>query len=205
MAIVVIIIIKTKNRYHRLYKRSNNVLIYSKFSHYRKLVKTTLINDKNNWLNSIDKELKLFPQHFWKYVQSFRKDVNNHVVLKKDNKTISETADIVEIFASHFRNQNNSQLPYRISDEIDSGVSINPYKIHTQEVFKTIESLKPSRTAGSDGIPNFIIKGCSEIFSPILAHIFNLSLRDSKFPTIWKSIVVVPVPKKCNKNNVTNY
>ncbi|PSN37133.1 hypothetical protein C0J52_26637, partial [Blattella germanica] len=139
---------------------------------YRKLVKTTLINDKNNWLNSIDNELKLFPQHFWKYVQSFRTDVNNHIV----NKTISETADIVEIFASHFRNQNNSQLPYRISDEIDSGVSINPYKIDTQEVFKTIKSLKPSITAGSDGIPNFIIKGCSEIFSPILAHIFNLSL-----------------------------
>jgi hypothetical protein len=36
--------------------------------------------------------------------------------------------------------------------------------------------LKPSKSVGVDDIPGFIIKGCTNIFVPVLKHIFNISL-----------------------------
>jgi hypothetical protein len=51
----------------------------------------------------------------------------------------------------------------------------------------------------------FVIKGCSEIFVPVLKHIFDLGLYQQYFPTIWKQVVIVPVFKKGNTASVSNY
>jgi hypothetical protein len=53
-------------------------------------------------------------------------------------------------------------------------------------------------------IPNFIIKG-SEIFTPLLHYIFNLSLLTGSFPRLWKQAAVMPIFKKGNSALVTNY
>jgi hypothetical protein len=41
-----------------------------------------------------------------------------------------------------------------------------------------------------------IIKGCSDVFVPVLKHIFNLSLSQQYFPTLWKEAAIIPVLKK---------
>jgi hypothetical protein len=56
-----------------------------------------------------------------------------------------------------------------------------------------------------DGIPYFIIKGCSDIFAPLLTYIFNLSLTNATFPSLWKQTAVVPVFEKGNISIVSNY
>jgi hypothetical protein len=50
-----------------------------------------------------------------------------------------------------------------------------------------------------DEVPNFIIQGCSQIFTPLLLHIFNLSLLTIKLPSLWKQVAVVPIFKKRNR------
>jgi hypothetical protein len=42
--------------------------------------------------------------------------------------------------------------------------------------FKAIKRLGPSKSVGVDDTPSFIINGCTDIFVPVLKHIFNLSL-----------------------------
>jgi hypothetical protein len=66
------------------------------------------------------------------------------------------------------------------------------------DICKALRSLRPSKSAGLDDIPSFVINGCSEIFAPVLKHIFNLSLTQHYFPTVWKQAAVVPVFKKGN-------
>jgi hypothetical protein len=39
-------------------------------------------------------------------------------------------------------------------------------------------------SVGVYDIPGFIIKGCTDIFVPVLKHIFNLSLSHQYFPTL---------------------
>jgi hypothetical protein len=64
---------------------------------------------------------------------------------------------------------------------------------------------QPVKVCGLDKISSFIIKGCSEIFAPILSHIFNINLLQGKFSTLWKQATVVPGFKKGNSALVTNY
>jgi hypothetical protein len=49
------------------------------------------------------------------------------------------------------------------------------------------------------------IKGCSDIFVPVLKHIFNLSLSRQYFPTLWGQAAIVPVFKKGNSASLCNY
>jgi hypothetical protein len=50
-----------------------------------------------------------------------------------------------------------------------------------------------------------VIKGCSEIFTPLLTYIFYLSLTSFTFPSLWKQTVVIPEFKKGNSTTVSNY
>jgi hypothetical protein len=75
-----------------------------------------------------------------------------------------------------------------------------PY-IYDSDVKCAISHLRSTKSVGPDEIPNFIIKGCSDIFIPLLRHIFNLSLSTGKFPSLWKQAAVVPIFKKGNRVN----
>jgi hypothetical protein len=62
------------------------------------------------------------------------------------------------------------------------------------DVNRAINGLLSVKFVGPDEIPNFIIKGCAEIFRPTapLRHIFNLSLLIGNSPSLWKQAVVMP-------------
>jgi hypothetical protein len=53
--------------------------------------------------------------------------------------------------------------------------------------------------------PDLFIKGCSDVFVPVLKHIFNLSLSQQYFPTLWKQAAIIPVLKKGKSTSVSNY
>jgi hypothetical protein len=73
------------------------------------------------------------------------------------------------------------------------------------DVRKAIRRLKPSKSVGLDGIPGFIIKGCTDTFVPLLKYIFNLSLFQQLFPSSWKKAAIVPIFKKGNSSLIANY
>jgi hypothetical protein len=64
--------------------------------------------------------------------------------------------------------------------------------------------LRPSKSVGLDGVPSFVIKGCSELFVPVIKFMFNLSLSQHKSPTLWKQAAVVPVFNKGSCASVSN-
>jgi hypothetical protein len=68
-----------------------------------------------------------------------------------------------------------------------------------------IKLLRPSESVGVDNIPGFVIKSCTDIFVPVLKHIFNLSLSQQFLPTLWKQVAIVPVFRKGNSASVSNY
>jgi hypothetical protein len=60
-----------------------------------------------------------------------------------------------------------------------------PY-ISDSDFKRAISCLRSTKCVGPDEIPNFIIKDCSNIFIPLLRHIFSLSLLTGKFPSLSK-------------------
>ena len=68
-----------------------------------------------------------------------------------------------------------------------------------------LSSLSPSKATWPDGIPAYLLKRCSEVIAPSLTVLFELSLQQGVFPSEWKSANVVPIPKKGDAHEVTNY
>jgi hypothetical protein len=67
--------------------------------------------------------------------------------------------------------------------------------ISESDILRAIKCLKPSKSAGPDGFPSFIIKCCSTIFAPLLKYIFDFSLSQEHFPMQWKNAITVPILK----------
>jgi hypothetical protein len=62
-----------------------------------------------------------------------------------------------------------------------------------------------TKCIGLDEAPDYDLKGCSEIFIPLLYLIFYLSLLTGSFPSLWKQAAVVPFPKKDTGAIVTDF
>jgi hypothetical protein len=98
----------------------------------------------------------------------------------------------------------NNPCPVVFSTILSSSEFLTSASVSDSDVIKAIKRLRPSKSAGLDDIPGFIIKGCTDIFVPILKHIFNLSLSQHYFPTLWKQAAIVSVLKKGEITSVSN-
>ena len=66
-------------------------------------------------------------------------------------------------------------------------------------VKKVITNLDSSKVSGSDCIPVVVLKNCEPELSYILAELFNMCLKESCYPDIWKVSSVVPVFKNAGE------
>lgn len=73
------------------------------------------------------------------------------------------------------------------------------------EVESLIRLLKIESAPGLDGIQNSLIKHISKFIILPLTHVFNLSLKNGAFPTLWKTAVVAPIFKAGDKSQPCNY
>jgi hypothetical protein len=96
-------------------------------------------------------------------------------------------------------------LFYGLSPLSQSSEFLSLAPISDADVCKAIKRLKPSKSVELDDISVFVIKSCSVIVIPILRHIFNWSLTQQYFPTVWREETVVPVFKGGIHTAVSNY
>jgi hypothetical protein len=125
--------------------------------------------------------------------------------MKNNNdQFVTESENIADTFVNHFKSIFNTScptvaLPYSVMIDVSPTGPISP-----AEVSKAVKHLKPSKYVGLDGIPSFIISGCSDTFIPLLTYIFNLSIASENFPSLWKQTPVVTVFKKSSSTVVSN-
>ena len=73
-------------------------------------------------------------------------------------------------------------------------------------VKKVITNLDSTKASGPDSIPVVVLKNCEPELSYILAKLFNMSLKESRFPDCWKVSSVVPVFKTVGERSIAkNY
>jgi hypothetical protein len=83
--------------------------------------------------------------------------------------------------------------------------STNSLLISESGVLKLLRELKTGKAAGPDNIRKEDLHIDIHLVARILTNIFQFSTKIGKIPTIWKVANVVPIHKKGDKCNPTNY
>ena len=123
--------------------------------------------------------------------------------------------DMVNKLNSHFK-----EKPLRLSREMRTGgCSFRDYiknvprvedrselrKVTPEEVFLVLKGLKPKKSLGSDGISAFFLKGVRLSITYPLTMLLNKCIETATFPDNMKLARVIPIKKKKNCNEITNY
>ena len=68
-----------------------------------------------------------------------------------------------------------------------------------------LSKINVNKAPGVDNLPARILHTCAKELCIPLAHLFNLSPRTGKMPTLWKSANITPIHKGDSRELVTNY
>jgi hypothetical protein len=118
----------------------------------------------------------LQPKQLWKYVASFRKRNSNSIQLEVDGKHLIKPNDVADEFSKHFQSVYDNPCPFVFPALLSSSEYLTSTSVSDSDVIKAIKRLRPYTSLGHHDIGVFIIKGCTDIFIPILKHTYNLSL-----------------------------
>ena len=99
-------------------------------------------------------------------------------------------------------NAEHTQLPpfAKLTDNSLSEINCTENEIET-----IIEVLNPNKASGDDGISHKMLKGVSKSVSKPLCILMNRSFSEGIFPDTWKLANVIPIFKKGDKSQPSNY
>lgn len=158
------------------------------------------------------------PKIIWNSVKELTtgKKVNKKIenVTEEDGTEIlkTETQQIANRFNKFFSN-----VGKEMASKINMPGRNNPFMSRTnipsftltetneEEVIRIIKNLKESSSPGEDGIGNGIIKKYKDLILKPLTLLLNRSLNEGIFPDTLKPAIIIPIFKKGNRKEVTNY
>ena len=135
--------------------------------------------------------------------------------LKLDGIEVTNQQTITNRFCSYFSNvgkkfASNIKKPNKSIDTYLEKIRRNEQSLFFTptselEVLRLIRNLPNKRSSGHDEIDNVLLKDLAPIISKELTHLFNESLSQGIFPSVFKTAEVVLLHKNGPKDQITNY
>ena len=207
-------LLRKRNRYHKQYRRTQSVRYLELWRNSRKVVKSEIKKQKAQYFVNINEKLsdsKTPNKLFWKLTKSllgFSK-ANEIPCLKDDaGNCFTTPLEKAEHLAHYFASQNRispNSIPilpplYFVTEARLSRIEIKP-----EVVYKILASLDGNKACGPDGIGNKFLKVCALSLAQPLSAIFQKSLDDGVFPTVWKDANLSALFKAKEKYIRSNY
>nr|XP_047141284.1 uncharacterized protein LOC124816226 [Hydra vulgaris] len=171
-------------------------------SDIKKLVKKSIRNFEKNlapYSKNNPKSVYAYINNKTRIKDSIKAIKLHNGIITTDNQEIVNTLN--EFFASVFIQDDSSEevldnnLLTKCSDP-DFSISIIPKHLSNLNMYKSV---------GPDNVHPKVLKECSEFLSSSLAIIFVKSFITGSIPKLWSCANVVPLFKKGNKLDPTNY
>ena len=189
------------------------------YKKYRSTLIRTIEIAKRNYYNRILTEEKHNIGNVYKIVNEITKlkNITRTFPTKLVGSTgyvATEPADIAQILNEHF-----AGIGHLMSQCIaEPPIPVNPVSPHTSncssfflqpstsaEVLLTNNQLKNKKAVRYNDVETKFIKYNKHIIAPIISDLFNVCVSNGIFPNCLKVAEVIPVFKKGDKNNSTNY
>lgn len=195
-------------------KDSNlSVVVSERKKQFKKKIAEAKKNYIDNKINVSDNINKIL----WKIINEETSNKNskffNNINLKMGDKLFTNPKDVVHLFNSHFTDTTyeikKSYFSHNhVNESPDSG-NVNVLSrckpVDENEIKKLINSLKNKMSSGHDEIPIKVFKFVGKPLLPPLVHLINSSLITGIFPDQLKIAKVVPLFKKGEVTEISNY
>lgn len=193
--------IKLKSRLHNKFKQTKSGADYIEFSNIRRQLKWKLKLAYRSYCQLQESCIKDDPNMFWNFIKNKKSNSSaDHILVYEDEVLITDSQKC-EAFAKCFKAVYTNEVTdiniaeiakSPISDKVDI---LKIDEISENDLVKSFKTLKPKKSKGPDGLPQYFYKAFSELLVTPLLYIFNLSLRTKTFPKLWKHANVCPIPK----------
>lgn len=204
--------VNDKDRCFKIFKADLSDENYASYKVARNLCSSVVDSAKKEFMDKITSKLASCPsgsRAFW----SLSKAVCNNFcsssfppISDPSGVSINDPFEKANIFAKTFAE--NSTLPSVATPPLIPSVpssSMRALKISTRVIRHHDRPLDTSKATGPDDIPSVVLKMCAFELAPVLCRLFKLCLKSGECPSSWKSAHVVPVPKKGDRTNPSNY
>lgn len=198
-------LVNAKRRAHRNYITSSNPRDYQYFSYLRNHCKKLSKSLYHSYLYNIENRIHHNPRSFWSYLNSKRKVNALPVNMDFRGARVCGGDAIVGLFADFFSEVYCDELIVPHAFTYENNINLSSCQFGVGEVYEVIRNIKPKKSSGPDGVPEYILQKCINTLSLPICKLFNRSLLLGRFPCIWKSSFVVPIFKSGSRSSVENY
>ena len=149
-------------------------------------------------------------KQFWHFAKSVLGKNSDSCLppIKHDGITCVGSKDKAELFNNFFiskshLDESEADIPPTVSHKTNSRLS--SLHILVTEVQDMLLALDTNKSIGPDGISPYFLKWGFQELAPSLVRLFNYSVVTCQIPNIWKTAHVIPIFKKGDKQELSNY
>ena len=208
--------INRKNNLFYRYKSKPSKRSKYKYVTYKNILTKILRIEKRNYYTN---QLNLYQhdvKNTWKIIKNAMNTFENNSALTKVkcNDIIGEEpVDIADTFNSYFSSigkelahkiaPSTKQFQDFLGDPNPKSIFLSP--VSKNEILEIVNNLKDKKSAGHDGIDNYLLKKIITSIVDPLTHLLNFSITSGLVPKNMKIAKVIPIFKKGDKQEVNNY
>lgn len=191
---------------YRAQPTENNKLQLKTYSQrFKRIIKLTQKAQNNHFIkNSLNKS-----KATWKVINSTSNLPKEEIKqIKIGNHLLTDPNAIANAFNNYFIDQveysqvKTASLNKHTASSTES-IFVNP--VSPDEIIKIIKNLKNTNSVGYDEIPTHVLKYVAESVAPHIAYIINICVSSGVYPDKLKSVIVIPIFKKENREELQFY
>ena len=162
---------------------------------------------RRDFESRLAREIKNNNKAFWTYVNSRRKVKPGMPDLTKADGTIArenkEKAEVLNNqYAETFTTEDLSNVPEPPPRRVRNQLTI---RVTREKVLRQLKALRADKSPGPDGIHPRVLRELAEVLATPLQILFTTSITSGEVPSQWREATVVPIFKKGNKADPSNY
>ena len=208
--------IRKRDRLRKLTIKNNSQLNKNKYKAARNKVTQLKREAREKYFSSLEENISQVkssnPKMYWTIMKNLLKsDTSNEplppLFSTENNNYAYSDHDKCELLKDYFCSvsnidDSNCDLP-DFTERTNN--SLAEIKISKQEIQDIIKNLDPKKAKGPDNISHTVLSLAPVELSVPLEILFNRSLSEGCFPNIWKLAHVIPIFKKGDKSQPSNY
>ena len=144
----------------------------------------------------------------WSYIKSKKQENCGIPDLRNNqNDLVQDPLGKANLLNDHFSSVFSDPTPeIKTPPTSDSNIpKMQNIKVTRAGVLKLLLNIKENKATGPDGIPGKILKICANELADVFRLLYQASLDQGVIPDDWKHANIVPLHKKDDKSNPSNY